>query len=340
MANLFGRYFELILTAANDSELIFRENKVEFSTVLSIGQTPNHCNVRIYNLSDATVNRIKEGEFALIKIIAGYDNTQGVVFFGSIKYTRSGRLDSANTYLDILGSDGDLWYNWAYLSGTIENYTIEESIDQAVKGAKFAPPTYNIGAARNLVISKLRKSNNFLEGLKLPPGLAPRGKVLYGAARDYLRKMGQNYNFNWSIQQNEISLLPFSASVSSETVVITAQTGLIGFPRVEIDGIHFKVLLNTGLFPGTLVQLNNASITGFLGSPTTTVGFLQQAEGARLAEDGKYKCLLATHHGDTRGSNWYTDVICYDWNDVPKVRNANLQIQGAPGVYNIPPATK
>ena len=339
MANLFSRYFELTLIA-DENELIFRENKVEFQTILSIGQTPNHCSVRIYNLSDATANRVKEGEFSLIKIIAGYENTQGVVFFGSIKYTRSGRLDSANTYLDILGSDGDLWYNWAYLNGTIENYTVEESIDQAFKGAKFAAPTYNIGAARNSIITKLTKSNNYLEKLNLPKGIAPRGKVLYGSARDYFRRMGQNYSFNWSIQQGEISLLPFAASVSGETVVITAQTGLIGFPRVEIDGIHFKTLLNTGLFPGTLIQLNNASITGFLGSPNIAVGFEQQAIGARLAEDGKYKCLLATHHGDTRGNNWYSDVICYDWNDVPKVRNANLQIQGAAGVYNNPPATK
>jgi hypothetical protein len=48
------------------------------------------------------------------------------------------------------------------------------------------------------------------------------------------------------------------------------------------------------------------------------------AQQAKLASDGQYYVMVATHAGDTRGTPWYTDCICL-------ATNATYTAAQAPG---------
>ena len=79
------------------------------------------------------------------------------------------------------------------------------------------------------------------------------------------------------------------------------------------------MLLNPAIEQNKLVQLDNASIQ------QSAVGIDKQSqvmlggsvdgkhEGLRpsLSADGKYKVLYVTHTGDTRGNDWFTDIVCF-----------------------------
>jgi len=63
-------------------------------------QAPNTADIRIYNLADATVNKI-ENEFTDVAIQAGYEGNYGLIFNGTIKQIRKGKVDQKDSYVDI-----------------------------------------------------------------------------------------------------------------------------------------------------------------------------------------------------------------------------------------------
>src|SRR5262245_58054798 len=93
----------------------FSEFKVTFSVRRGDLQTPNSADVRIYNVSDQTAHRI-EKEFTRIAIQAGYEGNFGLIFDGTIKQARRGRVDAKDSYIDITAADGDEAYNFSSMA--------------------------------------------------------------------------------------------------------------------------------------------------------------------------------------------------------------------------------
>ena len=134
----------------------------------------------------------------------------------------------------------------------------------------------------------------------------PRGKVMYGNARDYIQAVANTNNLNWSIQDEQIVLLPESTYLPTQAVILTSKTGMIGTPQQTIEGVMAKCLLNPKIKCHTRVQIDNKSVQKFkidfttAGSPANTP--------ASLANDGMYYVWVAEHIGDTRGTDWYTSM--------------------------------
>jgi len=137
-----------------------------------------------------------------------------------------------------------------------------------------------------------------------------RGKVCMDMSRDCIRKLANNYGFNWSIQKGKLLLVPKEGLLNVINIVNNT-TGLIGFPEIHIDGIHLKTLLNPNIIVGSVVQLDNAVINGRstagsvgLNSGVTTDSLTPTVDGA-----GKYRVISVTYSGDTRGQQWYNNII-------------------------------
>ncbi|MFX5521438.1 hypothetical protein ABTD78_19460, partial [Acinetobacter baumannii] len=87
---------------------------------------------------------------------------------------------------------------------------------------------------------------------------------------------------------------------------------MIGLPEQTQNGITVKMLLNPYVKISQLIRLDNKSIQRYEYSLNT----LQQAQNfrvgqqAKIQDDGFYYVMTAEHHGDTRGQDFYTDVIC------------------------------
>lgn len=140
----------------------------------------------------------------------------------------------------------------------------------------------------------------------------PRGKVMFGMARDFMRSAAKTTQTVWSIQDGKLIMVPETSYMPGEIPVITAETGMIGMPQQTQNGITIKMLTNPNVKIGTLIQIDNASVQRYEYS--LNVG--QQAQNerieqqAKLQDDGFYYVMIAEHNGDTRGNEYYTDVIC------------------------------
>jgi hypothetical protein len=264
-------------------------------------ETPNSAQIRVYNPSPLTVSTLLEQgselEFTQVQVQAGYEGSYGLIFRGTIKQVRYGREQQTDTYLDITAADGDSAYNFSTIAlslaagQTAPNNAVQEIIQNMTRngvGVGYVPPD--------------------LGGNPLP-----RGQVLYGMTRDELRELCASTGCSWSIQDEKITLIPLTGYLPGQVPVITRATGMIGLPEVTQNGIQLKTLLNPNLKIGQAVKLDNASIQRMqFGLNYQDQGYNSIARdfGAKIDPDGLYYVMHANHRGDTRGQDWYTEILC------------------------------
>jgi hypothetical protein len=269
------------------------EMRIRFAVVRGDISTPNTADIRVYNLSENTIQKIEQ-EFTRVVLQAGYAGNYGVIFDGTIKQVRRGRESQTDTYLDITAADGDSAYNWAVMNVTLAaGSTPKDHLEQILRSM----------ASRGISMG---------EAPELSTGRLPRGKVFYGMTRDFLDIFGRTQDVSWSIQDGKLTLIPNNAYLPGESVVVTSATGMVGLPEQTQNGISVRTLLNPGIRVGKRLKIDNASIQRLRLNPAplteaaTSLALVQ----VKLNSDGFYKVLIANHFGDTRGNTWYTDSIC------------------------------
>ena len=279
-----------LLISDNEGEgLDLSQLRIKFSVKRSDTQTPNMAEIRIYNLEEETANLIKK-EFSKVILQAGYESNFGVIFQGNIKQVYSGRENATDTFLDIIAGDGDLAYNFA-----IVNTTLAAGVGQSDQ----------INAAISSMNDKGVSAGNVSNSSNVK---LPRGKVMFGMARDYLKQSAETTNTTWSIQDGKVQFVPVASYLSGEAVVLTAKTGMIGTPVQTNEGVNIKCLLNPKLKIGGRVQLDNENIARLKinllvpGSPANIP--------APITDDGVYYVLIIEYQGDTRGQEWYSTITC------------------------------
>jgi hypothetical protein len=146
----------------------------------------------------------------------------------------------------------------------------------------------------------------------------PRGKVMYGHARDVLRTSAYSNGQNWSIQDGKLHVLGQTSLLPNQAVVLNSQSGLIGGAEQSTKGITAKALLNPMLKIGAHVIINEADITlakikaAKDGKNKKNTGSEDADKPALIAKDGSYKIIGANFVGDTYGTNWYSEITCLD----------------------------
>jgi hypothetical protein len=277
------------LVVADDAKGIdLSELHIKFAIKAHDLQTPNVLQARVFNVKDSTAAQIQK-EFSKIILSAGYEGGElGTIFDGTLVQVRKGRESPVDTYVDLSGADGDIALNF----GTIQI---------ALKA----------GSSFSDRVDALAKAMGVKKGYiaPLPDDTLPRGKTMFGMARDHLRDLSMATDTNYSIQNGVLQILPRGAALPGETIEINSATGMIGFPEQTEDGIQVKCLLNPQIKVGSQVRINNADIQqaelGLSLSSTQSNAFLPS-----IAADGLYRTLVVEHSGDTRGQEWYTDLIC------------------------------
>lgn len=299
MTQQYLRQSSLIVGNDNGDGLDLSQLRFAFAIRRGDLQTPNSADIRVYNVSDQTADRIRQvipqPEFTRVVIQAGYEGNYGVIFDGQIKQVRRGRESQTDTYIDITAADGDRAYNYAItaLSLTADKTGPKDQVSAIVADmARF-------GAGEGYVP-------------ELPKTKCYRGKAIFGMSRDELRKLANSTGCSWSIQDGKVTMIPLTCYMPGEAVVINAQTGMVGLPEQTQDGIRVKTLLNPTLKIGQRVKLDNKSIQQY----RYNLAVNQQAQNnttadyIKLNSDGEYYVMQAEHSGDTRGNPWYTDIIC------------------------------
>lgn len=292
MTAQYLRKLSIVLGAAGGAGLDFADFRVTFSVRRGDVQTPNSCDVKIYNISDATATKVQK-EFDTIILQAGYAGNFGLIFQGSCKQIARGREDALNTYLQVTAADGDEAYNFSYIA---QSLAAGSTPDNAVAAFIQHMPGISQGYKPAL------KANGCV-----------RGRVYYGAVKDELRDFAAANDCLWSIQDGKLTLIPQTSYIPGQIPVISPSTGLLGQPQQVQNGIAMRVLLNPFIKIGQLVKLDSSVIINPLRY-SLDVG--SQASNSLLATsvktsaDGLYYVMRADHSGDTRGNAWFTDLIC------------------------------
>lgn len=307
---------QISLKIGNDEEALdLSELRIRFSVRRGDVATPNTADIRVYNVSDQTAKKAQLKEFSRVVLQAGYAGNYGVIFDGTIKQVRRGRESQTDTYLDITAADGDSAYNFAVMNASLAaGSTPDDHLQAALQSM----------ASRGVTMG---------QGMTLSGNKLPRGKVMFGMVRDHLDNLGKTQDMSWSFQDGQLTLIPNTAYLPGEAVVVTSATGMVGLPEQTQNGITVKMLLNPGVRIGRRLQINNASIQQYrygVGLNDTRQNLFTN-QSAKLDADGFYKVLVANHSGDSRGNEWYTDVICISVDETVPIPKGVLPQTGGVG---------
>lgn len=287
MTEQFKRTCHLTLTSDTQA-LDLSEMQVEFEVHQAMVSIPNWARIRVYNLSQETQQQAYK-EFHHIDLAVGYNGYAERLFYGQVRQFNAGlREDAKDTYIDFICQDGDYGHNWTVINKTLAKGWDYKDMFQALHGA-FKANGLSVGHQSKLPIQKF-----------------PRGRVMYGSAKNHMNRAVDNINAEWSIENGEITVVPYDGTLPGQAIVLTPATGLIGLPQQTINGITLRSLINPKVQDGGLIKLENDTIqTASINTATTAVNYIPSFD-----PNGLYKVYSISHTGNTRGNDWHSDIVC------------------------------
>lgn len=311
MSEQYLRQCSLVVANSSGQGLELGALRVVFEVRRGDTQTPNTCDARVYNLSTNTSNALRyrgASEFTQLALKVGYQGQPlAQIFYGSIKQVRQGREDQKNSYIAITAAANDEAYNFAPVAFTLSKGNLAQNavtsilgtMAQAVQGS----PTGGSGG-QPLTKGYMPQFN---------PNQFIRGRVYFGSARDEMRDFAKSQDCKWWMDNGQLSVVPMTSYIPGPPVLITPSTGLIGVPEQTQNGLMVRVLMNPSIKVAQTIKLDSTDINQLrFGLDSQSVGnnlTLQQG-AAKLNGDGLYYVMRVEHFGDTRGTNWYTDLTC------------------------------
>jgi len=253
--------------------------RVSFDVHKTADKTPNKCKLEIYNLSEATRNKIRKNQKVILKV--GYSDgaKPKIIFIGNISiYNHAKKHPEIITTIDA---------------------------DDGLKGQSESRVTlsHGPGAKASTILKQIVKTFPFsdeLNKINLPDVEYPEGFAFSGPSRFALEKVLKKMGMEWSVQNDLLKIIYEGGTDSSKAVVLKAETGLIGSPeRLTSDtrkakgkdktvkpGWRFEALINPEINPNGRVSVTSEQI------PENTI----------------FKVVSVQHSGDTHGDNWNSTI--------------------------------
>lgn len=336
MSQNWMRHFELQLIGKEGSGISLSNFKVTFTIQWADTRWPRVANVKIYNLSADTNNRIMGNEFSKIRIIAGYDGIAPSVTEEQVGVARkvdpaqSGQRDGQNFGLIL---EGDIRFTVTGKDNAVDSWLLIQAVGEheaflyaSVKTTLAAG--YTVADIHNAAMTSFAPFG-ITKGITgdMPPTVFPRGLPLYQSTRNVMDSVAGMCKSTWQLIDGTVQMVPENKYIH-EAIVLNAQTGLIGMPQQTMGaGVNVRCLINPNIRINGLIQLDQASVYRAMLSDSEIAqsqgrlsetdqngnkvvsGSLQQP--ASVATDGVYIVKAIDYTGDTRGQAWYMDLMCF-----------------------------
>ena len=261
----FGRTISLLIGNGEES-IEINGLRIDFDIEKVIKSEPNNATIEIYNLNDSNRDLLTSKEFNRVELYVGYvSDSPKLIFKGDIVKVVNEKED-----LDIITllkcADGYKAYTQSKTMRTMSaGQTDNDFVEQALKDFKVARGSVELPNDRAL----------------------PRGKVFMCDTREVLDKVAKNNNADWSIQDNELVILPKEKALD-EGFIISSDTGMIGSPRKTDKGIEVTTLCN----------------------PEYKIGGLVQIQSRFKEHSGDFKIQSIRHTGDILADDWFSHLTC------------------------------
>lgn len=293
---LWQRKWRIIVTDENDEKALdVSEMHCHFEVRKRRAQGGNTAVVRIYNLANDTEQQlIKEGDRVIIE--AGYEGTLGAVqakgetaqqygkiFDGKIIYPARSKDSNTDFALTLSCIDGNDQQLLNYISMAVnKGMNQRQALEAACSNAK-------IPIQIDHLTDKLRQQ------------VLPRGKIYFGRPVDYVEDICRGNAATWFFEQDRLNVYTLLDIADDEALEIDPATGSVGIPQQTVSGLNFRLLLNPSIKLMTKIKLARSEIN--------EQALMPKQKQARLDDEWIYQATEVTHIGDTRGNEWYTDVV-------------------------------
>jgi hypothetical protein len=275
----FGRVVQLSIGQRGKPSTLIEGLRIVFKIEKTPEKAPNNSTIEVYNLSEKT-RALFEQKDAAVRLVAGYGDAAKEIFTGDVAVVTPKRV-GPDIILSIEAADGLLAYQ------------------NAEADLSFAPGA-KTGTILDQLTSAFGLSKGEVQGVDLSSQYV-NGAVFSGKIRDHLDALlGKQGDVNWSIQDNQLQVLPKSKGSTRPAIILTPATGLIGSPFkrtvVNVDiakkkegkqresGVSLRCLLNPEILPGRLVSVEAKFVKGV------------------------FKAEKVVHSGDTFDTTFYTDI--------------------------------
>lgn len=305
---IWQRRVQLLIGQDDGQWLDVSELRIRFQVEQALVGKPGHAVITVNNMANDTAQRIQR-EGAPVILQAGHEGNAGLIFRGTAIQIRRGRESQTDTFLEITAIDGDVAYMYATVNVSMAaGWTHTDQLKELQKGmqAKGVDPGYTAELYQNKAV---------------------RGKALFGAVRDHMHDFSVSTGTEWAINMGKMDIVPVGGILPDEAFLLTPDTGLIGMPTQSVDGIHVRALLNPCFRAGAQVKLQNSSIVMAQINPA----YADVTYNAPIDLDGAYKIYSVSHTGDTRGNDYYTDMICTGLNTPPPLSSVFVETVGNRG---------
>lgn len=285
-----------VITDANGVGIEIEDLRISFRVTKTIGRQPNTATIKIYNLAPDTEALVK-GEFDDVLLNAGYEGATALLFRGNIRYAE-GFDDGPERVLQLDCGDGDKDFQEVMINTSMPaGSTTDDLVNYVV--SKFSTVTKGTVS----IASKKRS----------------RGRVISMMASRLLDHVAAENDAHWSFQDGVLHIIPATATLPNEAIVITAETSLLGTPARTDKGIKVRCQLDPRILPNGKIQLDNNDFKDRVAKqrlklpgakPHTGATAKRTHRLARISPDGLYKCIRVDHEGDNRSDKWESEVIC------------------------------
>ena len=281
---LFGRKWSVQIVRTDYTGL-----DMSFSVVKTTRPEPNTCELRLYNLSEASRAELEETPLVKIpakgkgpakhqhegipvRITAGYEEADSLIWSGDLRTVESTHVGS-DWVTTLTSGDGEQAYhrarvNMSFGPGTPVSMVIKKLAENLGVGAG----NVDLVAARLAMFPRVRD-------------LADHGLVLSGSAAERLTAWCQSLGFEWSIQDGALQFVERGKPMIGRVVLLGKETGMVGTPSIDQEGLlTVQMLMIPGVLPGSVFVMNANRI------------------------QGNFRIETATYEGDTSGEPWTITV--------------------------------
>ncbi len=315
------RYFRLTVAVdeTNTEALDLSDFRVKFTITQHVAGKPTTADVFVYNVAQSTVNAITAptnevvgSQRMQVIIEAGYEEEHAIIFQGDLWWKSTGRENETDTFMRLIAATGDRAHQYAVVNASIPAGATQEQVFSIVAKSMADKGVAAPANTPELMATKL-----------------PRGKVLYMMSERAMQGLADTNNFYWGYGTNGLVAIPKEPvyDPNEDVIVLTSETGMIGRPRLTVNGVEIQCLLNPRLDVGSLVQIDNRSIQREAYDTTVSKDAVQKniaVTDAMIAADGIYKVLSREFVGDTRGTEWYAKLVCLGVNAEVKPLNPSV----------------
>lgn len=294
MTSLFKRKYELVVgvptvvksgpipyktQVESGSEFVLTTHNISFSISKTNTPSNNTCEITIYNSSNDLVNYLQNnaGGSSFVKLSVAYgDQPLKELFIGAIQ-KMADEFTTTDRKTRLICSDG-----YANLK------------------EKRTARSYRKGTTFSKIVDDMVKDLGLPKGTILPPdGELKASRSYNGPLRDIMTNIAKDINYNFSVQDGRVVMVPFNYSSGPNVKLISSSSGMIGSPssldtsagqlknnKESKKGVKVKVLIDAAVRPESFIVIESR------------------------AYNGTFKVNKINFSGEYEGSDWSMDIEC------------------------------